>query len=215
MSCIGDHVWIVNGVFAGLEGVVEANDAACGKVSVRLLVFGKELSLPISFSDVETDRRKVPRRLGEIHLPRFLQGLDGIVESYLAEWHGRGCFQERLTARVNRYADHAEIVGIVFARNDDADWYPLETSTRVLGENEWAEARALIAETGFWELTTNATATPCVDGDVWMIEGCREGCYHSVHRHTGHCADGVSGAEMYRLGKQLARLAGLRRFDQD
>jgi hypothetical protein len=45
-----------------------------------------------------------------------------------------------------------------------------------------------------------------------MIEGFRDGRFHFVRRNTWSILDG-EGAEVFGVGKSMARLAGLTRFE--
>jgi hypothetical protein len=147
------------------------------------------------------------------HVRWFLQGRRGILESYLACWHGYGIFQERLCVRVDRYRNRCEIAAEVLELDESGDWQPAHTRTRLLTPTEWEQLSAWV-EAGFWGQPRRVTAGAVMDGDCWRIEGYRDGEYHQVYRHTGSVIDG-SGAEVYELGRRLAALAGLLRFEEN
>jgi hypothetical protein len=143
---------------------------------------------------------------------QFLQGRRGLVESYQACWHGRGVFQERLCVRVDRFPGRCEITAQVLELAESGDWLPAHVQVKPLTPPEWEAVRAWLEE-GFWQQPSRDGAAAVMDGDCWRIEGYRRGVYHEVYRHTGSVVDG-SGSEVYELGRRLAALAGLRRFEQ-
>jgi hypothetical protein len=63
-------------------------------------------------------------------LREFLQGRSGVIDSYQADWHGRGFPEERIRVRVDLYPDRSEIVGSVLERVDNAEWQPVEAPAR-------------------------------------------------------------------------------------
>ncbi len=145
------------------------------------------------------------------HVRRFLQGRPRVLESYRACWHAFGIFQERLCVRMDRYRDCCEIVGQVFELVESGDWQPAQKLARLLTPAECDEVSAWV-EAGFWGQPCRDHAGAVMDGDSWLIEGYRAGEYRRVYRHTGSAINGT-GTEVYELGKRLARLAGLRRFE--
>lgn len=137
----------------------------------------------------------------------------GLMESYAASWHGRGIFQARLNVRVERYPDRCEVTGANLEQSEkDLDWKPVKVKRRLLTEDEWQTIIEWVSAAGFWELPTSDNAASCMDGEVWTIEGFRDGRYHEVRRLTGSVIDGT-GEEVFRFGQRLARLAGLRDAD--
>jgi hypothetical protein len=142
---------------------------------------------------------------------RFVRGHRGLLEAYAACWHGRGVFQSMARVRVNRYRDRWEIVGDILDLNEDADWRPTQTNHRLLTPAEGGQVRGWVEAASFWSLPERDEAGCVLDGDCWTIQGYRAGEFHTVYRHLGSLVDGT-GAEVYRLGRQLAALAGLPRF---
>jgi hypothetical protein len=144
---------------------------------------------------------------------RKLARRTGLVEAYVATWHGRGVLQEKLCICVDRCRDGCEITAQTLEQDEHGDWQPARTQGRPLTLAEWEQVGAWL-EAGFWQLSSRDAAGAVMDGDCWRMEGYRDDTYHNVYRHTGSLIDG-SGAEVYELGRRLARLAGLRRFEQD
>jgi hypothetical protein len=147
-----------------------------------------------------------------LHVRRFLKGRRAVVESYQACWHGRGFPQEMLRVRVDRYRQRCEIIAQVLEQNERGEWEPARTQVRPLTGPELEQVSAWV-ESGFWRQPSRDAAAGVLDGDCWRIEGYRDGSYHEVYRHTGSVLAG-SGAEVYELGRRLAALAGLRRFEE-
>ncbi|SHE77248.1 transcription antitermination protein nusG [Atopostipes suicloacalis DSM 15692] len=50
---LGEHVEIINGAFAGMEGVVESFDEDKGKVTVSVEMFGRETDTELDYSEVK------------------------------------------------------------------------------------------------------------------------------------------------------------------
>ncbi len=143
---------------------------------------------------------------------RNLARRTAIVESYVANWQARGVVREQLTVRIDHYRDRSEIKSHVFGWDERGNWEPAQTLERPLTHLQWEQMSAWV-EFGFWKQPTRDAARPVMDGDCWSIEGYRDDRYHKVYRHTGSMADG-SGAEVYELGRRLAHLAGLDRFEK-
>jgi len=152
-----------------------------------------------------------------LRIRRLLQGRRGITESYRAEWHGRGVLEQRVSVRVDRYRNRAELECAILKRDDDLEWRAAQTSTRPLTQAEWEQFSSKV-EAGFWHLLTRDRAAAIMDGDSWFIEGyrrgippsleyCRGGTYHSVSRSTGNRMVGT-GTEIYALGMWMAERAG-------
>jgi hypothetical protein len=196
----GNQVVIARGIFSGVRGVIQAIDPEHGTAKVLVSIFGRELAVEISLDDSPLPMR-IPRR------GRHRQ----VLESYLANWHARGIFQERLNVRIYRCSDRCRIVGTTFELTDSGDWRTSHRTTRLLEAGEWEQCRDRLAA-DFWPLPSRDNATPCLDGEVWTMEGCREDAFHLVTRHTGSVVDGT-GEDFFRLCQFLARLAGLHRFD--
>jgi hypothetical protein len=137
----------------------------------------------------------------------------GLVESYAAEWNARGIFAELLRMRVDRYADRSEAMGEVLRRSEKTlDWEPAEVKQRLLAGAEWQRFAEEVAAAKLWQLPTRDESTPGLDGEVWTIEGFLGGRFHFVRRHSWSVVDGT-GAEVFRFGHCMARLAGLTRFE--
>lgn len=50
---LGEHVEIISGAFAGMEGVVESFDEDKGKVTVSVEMFGRETDTELDYSEVK------------------------------------------------------------------------------------------------------------------------------------------------------------------
>src|SRR5205809_141782 len=123
------------------------------------------------------------------HIRRFLQGRQGIVESYQVCWHGRGAFQERFCVRVDRYRNRCEMTVQVLEQTEDGDWQPAQTQSRPLTSPEWEQVSAWV-EPGFWRQPSRDDAALVMDGDCWLIKGFRDVSYREVYRHTGSLVEG-------------------------
>jgi hypothetical protein len=163
------------------------------------------------------------------NLRQFLNGLDAatarsrlrdyrkrargnhLVDSYSAEWHGRGVFEEKLRIGVDRFADRCEVTAETFTRSEHLDWTPAAVIRGPLSDNQWREIRIWVADAKFWQLPTKDNAAAGLDGEVWRIEGFEDGRFHFVERHSWSVVDGT-GTEVFRLGRRLAHLAGITRF---
>ena len=173
----------------------------------------------MSFSDFEQDRRQrdtawdaATAAVG-LRAHRKLARRTGLLESYLAEWHySGGCLDPRgmLRIRVNRYPVRATIKAEVFDAWEDA---PSEVKRRFLMATEWQRIIEWVDAAGFLQLPSrHAPSSAGFHGEAWTIEGFRDGRFHFVRRTTWSVLDGV-GAEVFHLGKCMAHLAGLRRFE--
>jgi len=140
---------------------------------------------------------------------RKLARRTGLVESYQAVWqYAGGCFDPRgmVRVRVHRFRVRATIKAEVFAAWEDA---PSEVKRRFLTATEWQSVLESVDAAGFWRLPSRHTPSSCgLHGDTWTIEGFRKGRFHSVRRTRWSILDGV-GDDVFRLGKSLAKLAGV------
>jgi hypothetical protein len=144
---------------------------------------------------------------------RKLARLTGLVESYVAQWHCYGgCLDPGGTVRirVNRYPRRATIKAEVFDAFQNA---PSEVKRRVLTGAEWQYVVESMEVAGFWRLPCrHHPSSGGFHAETWMIEGFRDGRFHFVRRSTWSILEG-EGAEVFRVGKSLARLAGIARFE--
>ena len=143
---------------------------------------------------------------------RNLARRTGLVESYVAQWHWHGgCLDPGGMARirVNRYRVRATIKAEVFDKWQDAR---SEVKRRVLTGAEWQGVIEWIQGAGFWQLpSSHRPSSYGFHGETWMIEGFRDGQFHFVRRSTWNILDG-QGAEVFRVGKSMGRLAGVTLF---
>jgi hypothetical protein len=143
---------------------------------------------------------------------RKLARRTGLVESYVAQWHYSGsCLDSGGTVRirVNRYPRRATIKAEVFDAWQDA---PSEVKRRVLTGAEWQRVIEWMEVAGFWQLPTrHHPSSGGFHAETWMVEGFRDGRFHFVRRSTWSVLEG-HGSEVFRLGKAMARLAGVALF---
>jgi hypothetical protein len=136
----------------------------------------------------------------------------GLVECYVAHWHWYGgCLDPGGTVRIrlNRYPRRATIKAEAFDKWQDA---PSEVKRRVLTGAEWQRVIEWMEDAGFWQLSSrHHPSSGGFHGEIWMIEGFRDGRFHFVRRTTWSILEG-EGAEVFRVGESMARLAGVTRF---
>jgi hypothetical protein len=144
---------------------------------------------------------------------RTLARRTGLVESYLAQWHySGGCLDPggMIRIRVNRFPRRATLKAEVFDAWQDA---PSEVKRRVLIGADWQSVVEWMKDAGFWRLPSrHHPSSGGFHAETWMIEGFRDGRFHFVRRNTWSILDG-EGAEVFGVGKSMARLAGLTRFE--
>ncbi len=144
---------------------------------------------------------------------RKLARRTGLVESYMAQWYCfGGCLDPdgRIRIRVNRYPRRTTIKAEVFDAWQDA---ASEIKRRVLSAAEWQRVIEWMEGAGFWQLASrHAPSSGGFHAETWMIEGFRDGRFHFVRRTTWNLLEGA-GTEVFHVGESMARLAGLRRFE--
>src|SRR5262245_8944073 len=143
---------------------------------------------------------------------RKLATRTGLLESYAAAWHYEGgCLDPggRLQVRVNRYRVRATIKAEAF---DDWQDAPSEVKRRFLSATDWQRLIEWVDAAGFWQLPISHDHSAAgFHTESWTIEGFRDDQFHFVRRTTWSVLEGV-GAKVFRLGKCMAHLAGLKRF---
>jgi hypothetical protein len=162
----------------------------------------------MSSSDVQQHWDAATAAVG-IRTYEKLASRTGLRESYVAVFHySGGCLDPRgmLRIRVNQYRVRATMKAEVFDAWQDV---PSEVKRRFLIATEWQRIIESVNASGFWLLPS--THTPSSIGfhrESWSIEGFRDGRIHSVRRTTWNVLEGV-GAEVFRLGRFMAQIAGL------
>lgn len=198
---VGDRTGIHRGPCAGLDGTVQAIDDARRTATLLVFILGREVSVEVPIFNLS-------RRAGQLamrkRIRRFLAGRDGVLESYLASWHGRGWLQEKLTVRVDRYADRRQLTGTVLDLDDNSDWQPTKTIHRDLTDEEWNELDRRLCACSFWQLPATDPGHCGLDGETWTLDGVREGRYHSVIRWSSWIGESFGSACTY-----FAILAGI------
>jgi hypothetical protein len=115
-----------------------------------------------------------------------------------------------LRIRVNRFRVRATIKTEVFDAWEDA---PSQVKRRFLIATDWQRIIEWVDAAGFWQLpSSHAPSSSGFHGEAWTVEGFRNGRFHFVRRTSWSVLEGV-GAEVFRLGKSMAQLAGLNLFD--
>jgi hypothetical protein len=144
--------------------------------------------------------------------------LPDLPEWYEARWARRGVyrdgvqlrFPEELQIRVECAGGRCEVSAQVKKAEEAAAWSP--AARRVLRPQEWQQVQPWL-EAGFWQQPSMGGGHPGETATMWSFSGYRDGHYHRLFR--SYDESGGEGDAVHELGKHLARLANLRRFDAD
>jgi hypothetical protein len=116
-----------------------------------------------------------------------------------------------LRIRIERNSERCEGTVQTKKAEKDAEWSPPEELSLAADALERIGPQL---ERGFWSQPTVAPGGPGGEPSTcWSISGFRAGKYHSLSRFYEETRN--KGDAVHELGKELARLAKLQRFEAD
>jgi hypothetical protein len=152
-----------------------------------------------------------PYNAEQLHDP-----LPDIPELYEASWVRRGVFRngvqlrhpEELRIRIKCDGVRCEVTSQIKEAKKDAEWSPPKYLSLTADALDQIGPKL---ERGFWSQPTEAPGGPGGEpATYWSISGFRAGTYHSLSWFYEENRE--KGDAVHELGKELARLAKLKRF---